>query len=156
MTWGCEWRHAPEARAEDFEDFEESQLVESCGPKKKGDFRLLAETLWLVPHVLWGGRWKRQHRKIVPLSLCRKKNFKLKGNKKFRTWTKKSSSVFRVSGFLYSMYICYEHSMYVSHIFMYGYVTMSWVFATGPGDRDSIPDRIIPKTKKNTTWCRLA
>ena len=27
------------------------------------------------------------------------------------------------SGFLCSMYICFEHSMYVSHIFMYGYVT---------------------------------
>ena len=26
MYWGCEWRHAPEARAEDFGDFEESQL----------------------------------------------------------------------------------------------------------------------------------
>ena len=39
VTWGNEWRHAPEARAEDFVDFDESQLVESCGPKKKGDFR---------------------------------------------------------------------------------------------------------------------
>ena len=28
MTLGCEWRHAPEARVEDFGDFEESQLVE--------------------------------------------------------------------------------------------------------------------------------
>ena len=51
----------------------------------------------------------------VSLTLCGK-TFKLKGNKKFRTWTKKSSSVFCVSGFLCSMYICYEHSMYVSHI----------------------------------------
>ena len=25
---------------------------------------------------------------------------------------------------------------------------MSRVFANGPGDRDSIPDRVIPKTKK--------
>ena len=40
-------------------------------------------------HTCCGGRWKSQHRKIVPLSLCRK-TFKLKGNKKFRTWTKKS------------------------------------------------------------------
>ena len=52
--------------------FEKSQLVESCRPKKKGDFRLLAEALWRVPHVLGGGRWKSQHRKIVPLSICRK------------------------------------------------------------------------------------
>ena len=55
----------------------------------------------------------------VSLFLCRK-TFKLKGNKKFRTWTKKSSSVFRVSGFLCSMYIYYEHSMYVSHIRIMG------------------------------------
>ena len=52
MTWGCEWRHAPEARAEDFGDFEKSQLVESCRPKK-GDFRLLTEALWRVHK--WGG-----------------------------------------------------------------------------------------------------
>ena len=58
MTWACEWRHAPEARAEDLGDFEESQLVESCGPKKKGDFRLLAEALWRVPHVLVGADGK--------------------------------------------------------------------------------------------------
>ena len=32
-------RHATEVHAEDFGDFEESQLVESCSPKKKGDFR---------------------------------------------------------------------------------------------------------------------
>ena len=55
----------------------------------------------------------------VSLSLCRK-TFKLKGNKKFRTWTKKSSSVFRVSGFLCSMYICNEHSMFISHIRIMG------------------------------------
>ena len=42
-----------------------------------------------VPGVV-GGRWKSQHRKnCVSLSLCRI-TFKLKGNKKFRTWTKKS------------------------------------------------------------------
>ena len=55
MTWGCEWRHAPEARAEDLGDFEESQWVECCDPKK-GDFRLVAEArpvaLWRVPHVM--------------------------------------------------------------------------------------------------------
>ena len=35
---------------------EESQLVESCCTRKKGNFRLLAETLWRVPHVLGCGR----------------------------------------------------------------------------------------------------
>ena len=48
-------------------------VVESCGPKKEGDFHLLAEALWRVPHVLEGVcRWKSRYRKIVPLSLCRK------------------------------------------------------------------------------------
>ena len=69
--------------------FEKSNLVEFCRRKKKVDFRLLTEALWRVLRVLGGGRWKSQHRKIVPLSLCRKA-FKLKDNKKFRTWTKKS------------------------------------------------------------------
>ena len=59
--------------------------------------------------------------RLCLFSLC-PKTFKLKGNKRFRTWTKKSLRVFHVSGFLCSMYICYEHSMYVSHIRISGYV----------------------------------
>ena len=50
-----------------FWGFWKSQLVESCGQKKKGDFRKLA-----VPLCWWVGRWKSQHRKIVPKYLCRK------------------------------------------------------------------------------------
>ena len=52
--------------------------------------------LWRVPHVLGVGRWKSQNRKIVPLSLYRR-TFKLKGDKKVRTWTGKSLRVFRIS-----------------------------------------------------------
>ena len=33
---------------------------------------------------------------------------------------------------------------------------MSRVFANSPGDQGSIPGRVIPKTKKNGTWCHLA
>ena len=62
--------------------FEKSQLVESCGPKKKVDVRLLAEALWQVPHVVWG-RWKSQHRKIVPLSSYVEKPFNSKVIKSF-------------------------------------------------------------------------
>ena len=71
----------------------------------------------------WGGGKASLERLCLSLSLCWK-TFKLEGNKKFRTWTKKSWSVFCVLGFLCSVYICYEHSMYISHIFMYGYVTL--------------------------------
>ena len=33
---------------------------------------------------------------------------------------------------------------------------MCKVFANGPGDQGLIPGRVIPKTKKNGTWCHLA
>ena len=58
---------------------------------------------------------------MVSLSLCRK-TFKLKGNKKFRTWTKKSSTVFRVSGFLCYQYMCVMDILCMFHI------SVSWVF----------------------------
>ena len=73
----------------------------------------------------WGGRWKSHHRKIVHFSsLCR--NLLFKGNKRFRTWTKKSLRVFRVSGFLYSMYICYEHFIYISRTHIWLWYSYSW------------------------------
>ena len=70
-------------------------------------------------HVIWG-RWKSQ----VYLSLCQK-TFKLKDNKKFRTWTKKSYVFFVFQ----DSYVIYEHFMNIIctfHIFMYGYVTYVW------------------------------
>ena len=54
MTWECEWRHAPEACTEDLGGFEKSQWLETGGPKKKGDCRLLAEALRRV-RACWGG-----------------------------------------------------------------------------------------------------
>ena len=67
-------------------------------------------------HTCWGGgRWKSQNRKIVPLSLCRR-TFKLKGNKKVRTWTKKLLRVFRISRFLCSLY---KNIICPFRIFMY-------------------------------------
>ena len=33
---------------------------------------------------------------------------------------------------------------------------MSRMFANGTGDGGSIPGRVIPKTKKNGTWCCIA
>ena len=50
------------------------------------------------------------------ISLPYVETFKLKGNKKVSYLNLEVVSVFRVSGFLCSMYIWYEHSMYVSHI----------------------------------------
>ena len=95
-TWGCEWRHAPETCAEDFGRFEKS-WVEFCLGRRRLTF---AYSPW--PCVGCASGLGEMVKFGVSLSLCRK-TFKLKGNKKFRTWTKKSSSVFRVSWFLCSI-----------------------------------------------------
>ena len=52
----CEWRHGPEACAEELAGFEKSQLVEFCRRKKKVDFRLLTEALRRVRAWWWGGQ----------------------------------------------------------------------------------------------------
>ena len=99
--------------------FEKSQLVEFLPRKKKVDFRLLAEALRQVSHMVWG-RSKSQHRKMVSLSLWRK-TFKLKGIKKFRTWTKKSW-VFFVFRDSYVIYICVMDIMNVLRTGMNMYI----------------------------------
>ena len=109
-TWGWEWCHAPEVCAEDFGDLRKVIWVEFCLGRRWLTFACSRRP------CVWVARGLGQMKKSgVSLSLCWK-TLKLKSNKKFCTWTKKSSSVFRVSGFLCSIYKCYEHSMYVSHI----------------------------------------
>ena len=116
----CGWRHRLKARR-GFGGFWKSQLVELSSDSGEDGWLSLARRSQAsdlevgATRVGGGGWWKSHHRKIVHLpSLCR--SLKLKGNKRFRTWTTKLLRVFRVSGFLCSMYICYEHCMYVSHI----------------------------------------
>ena len=60
-----------------------------------------------------GGRWKSQNRKNVYLSPYVEEPLNSKVIKSF------VPELRRRKCFLGSMYICYEHSMYVSHIFMY-------------------------------------
>ena len=66
----------------------------------------------------FGGRWESQNRKNVYLSPYVKEPLNSKVIKSYVPELR--SRVFRVSGFLCSMYICYEHSMYVSHIRIMG------------------------------------
>ena len=112
-------------RGEDFGNLKKVRRVKIRHRTGRVDFRLLAEALGRCRTRWGGGRWKRQDRKIVPLSLslCRK-TFKLKGNKTFRTWTEKSLRVFQISGFLCSMLCIYEHYMSISHMAVSGYVTL--------------------------------
>ena len=64
--------------------------------------------------MVWG-RWKSQHRKIVYLPPYVEKPFNSKVIKSFVPELK-SLKCFCVSGFLCYLYVCYEHSMYISRI----------------------------------------
>ena len=130
-TRGCEWRHAPEACAEDLGDFEKSQLSWVLPREKTVDFRLLAEALWRMPHMLGWGRWKSLHRKIEPLSPYVEKPLNSKAIKSFvpELRSRKCFFVFRDS---YVIYICALWTLWtfcvpvwicLFHVFMYGYVT---------------------------------
>ena len=91
--------------------------------KKKVDFRLLVEALWRV-RTWWGADGKVSIERLC-LSPYVEKPFNSKVIKKSFVPERRSRKCFRISGFLCSMYICYEHSMYVSHIHV-------WVCYTSP------------------------
>ena len=63
---------------------------------------------------------------MVSLSLCQK-TFKLKGNKKFRTWTKKSK-VFFVFRNSYVIYVRYEHYERFAYRYEYVYFTYPYLW----------------------------
>ena len=68
-----------------------------------------------------GGRWKSQHRKIVYLSPCIEKPFNSKVIKSFVPELR-SRKCFLCFGIpMLSIYVRYEHSMYISHIHAWVY-----------------------------------
>ena len=72
--------------------------------------------------MLWGGvEWKSQNRKNVYLSPYVEEPLNSKVIKSFVTELR--SRVFRVSGFLCSIYMCVMNIRCTFHILMYGYVT---------------------------------
>ena len=74
-------------------------------------------------HTCWGCRWKSQIRKnVVSLSLCRR-TFKLKGNKRFRTWAEKSWTREEVPFFMFrdSYILC----IYVMNILCTFHISIS-------------------------------
>ena len=123
----CGWCHAPEARG-GFGGFWKSQWIEFCLRRRRLAFACSPKP----GQCVGGGRWKSQNWKNVYLSFLCRRTFKLKGNKKFCTWTNKSC--LRVSGFLCSMYKCYKHSMYILHIRIWlWYIWMSINLMKGNG-----------------------
>ena len=147
MTRGCEWRHAPEAHSEDFGRFEKSQSVEFLARKKTVEIETLARPDEFVRYgrrTCWGGADGKVSIERWYLSPYVEKTFRFKGNKKFRTWTKKSSSVFCVSGFL-----CYVLCIHVMNILCTFHVSVSWVCYKSKIKRYSLFPQIY--RKKNRT-----
>ena len=101
----CELRHAPEARGGFREFWKKSvELSWELDTEREGSTfgACRGQTKLRATGAARDGGAIIE--KIVHLScLCR--NHQLKGNKRFRTWTKKSLRVFRVLGLLCSMYI---------------------------------------------------
>ena len=99
-------------------DLEKSEFIEILPQKKTVDFCELAEALGQV-HTWWGADGN-----VVIERLCIslpyvKKPFNSKVIKSFVPELK-NRKYFSSFGFLCSMYICHEHSMYVSHICIMG------------------------------------
>ena len=82
-------------------------------------------------HTCWGGgRWKSQHRKIVPLSPYVEKPLSSKVIKSFvpELRSHKYFSCFGIP--MFYVYMSYEHYMYVSHIRIIGMVQHRWNIKT--------------------------
>ena len=102
-----------------FGGFWKSQLSWDFASEEDGWLSWSRRGLVSGAHVVWGW-WKSQ----VYLSPYVEKALDSKVIKSFEPELR---SVFRVSGFPCSMYICYEHSMYVSHISIMGMLYDFWI-----------------------------
>ena len=99
----CEWHHAPEARGRFWEILKRSvSWDEPCLGRRRLALACSQRPLWRVPHVLGEQMKMSEWKDYASLFLCRR-TFKIKGNKKFRTWTERSLCVFRISIFLCSI-----------------------------------------------------
>ena len=121
MDQGCEWRHAPEAWAEDLGDLRKSSELGSCFRTRESRFRpgrgqtTLCATGSRVGWVESCRCKSSQHRKIVSLSPHVEKPLNSK------RWIKVSYlNQFRVFGFLY-MFMNILRTLCLSHI------SVSWV-----------------------------
>ena len=124
---GWEWRHGPEACAEDFGDLRKVNELSFSVRRRRltfGACRDQTSCLYGVPHVVWG-RWKSQHKKIVYLSPYVEKPFNSKVIKCFVPELRRRK-VFRVSGFLCYLYMSYGH--YKRFAYRYGYVYFTYSY----------------------------
>ena len=89
--------------------------VESCGPKKKSDFRLLAEALWRVPHVLG----EQMEKPALCLSPYVEKPLNSKVIKSFvpELRSRKCFSSFGIP--MFYVYMRYEHYVHFTNVGIY-------------------------------------
>ena len=112
-------------RAEDLGRFWKSQWVEMRPASgEDGWFSLARGDLCGGCHTCWwwwwGDRWKSQNRKIVPLSPY--------VEEPLNTMVPEQRSRKCFSWFEIPMFYLYEHSMYVSHVAVSGYVTLKHIW----------------------------
>ena len=120
MTRGCEWRHASEVWAEDFQIWKNS--VSWVLASEEEDWHSgLVEARRIcalrVPCVGWVESWwckSSQYRKIVSLSSCRKA-FKLK--KAYKSFVSEPISCFRIPIYFYEHFMNIQS---ISHIRIIG------------------------------------
>ena len=126
MSWGCKWRHAPEARAEDFGDFEEISELRNAVGRRRVTF---ASLQWPFGgcHTCWGvGRWKSQTRMNMYLSPYVEEPLNSKVIKSFlpKLRSGKCFSCFGIPMFyVYMLWTLYVHLNI--HVWLY-YMKLKW------------------------------
>ena len=126
LTSRCEWRHAPETRAEDLGDFEKVVELRTRLRTGRMDFRgslRPSEFARYGYRTRWGLIWKSQNRNNVYLSPYVEEPLNSKVIKSFvpELRSRKCFSCFEIPMFYIYIYL-YEHYMYVSHIRIMGMV----------------------------------
>ena len=116
----CEWRHAPEARAEDLGDFEKSQLSWELDSEREGSTfgaHGSQTNLHATGAAQMGDRWKRRHCVSLPIV----ETFKSKVIKGF---VPELRSRYVVFVFRDSYVLC----IYVMNILSTFRISVSWVW----------------------------
>ena len=125
LTSGCEWGHAPEARARRILRILKKSVswVESCLGRRQLTFAC-SRRPWTGVARDGAGRWKSQNRKNVYLSPYVEDPLNSKLIKSFvpELRSRKCFSCFEIP--MFYVYMFYEHYMYVSHI------SVSWLWYT--------------------------
>ena len=125
VTGGFEWRHVPEACAEDLGDLRKVSELSFCARRRRLTFEARRDQTSSLRQGAprgggGGGQMEKSTQKdCVSLSICQI-TFNSKIIKSFVPELRSRKCFFCVSGFLCYLYMSCEHSMYISHIRIMG------------------------------------